>query len=345
MIEENKKDQLQSSPLGDGAPGKPDTSDNASRERPEDPSSQGEAEAKVENTEPAKKTSSIRTYVSDIAKLVKDGISLADIALSEQGKRFSSTTQQKIKNKEKERDRKNRLILFSTLIFIILGILVMVGLLFIPKDKEDLAEEVEIPSIISSNSTEEIFLKDLNRVKLLKTINLRRVSVEIPLGAVVNLYITTPEGESKRILGAQDFFNVIDANIKPAFSRSLKSEFILGAHSFDGNQGFLLFQVESFNNAFSGILDWEKTMLDDLWPMFYSQKPDVSLGDESTIGAFQKNFQDIIVKNKDARILEDKNGETALIYSFPDRDHLIITIEKSTLIEIFERLTTGRFRN
>lgn len=303
---------------------------------------------KAEEPKPVKKMSSIRTYANDIASLIKDGVSMTDIVLSEQQKKFSNTPQGKIDNKKDERKRKNKLLIISAVIFIILSIVIIIGVFFIPKNGDELSVEIEIPSIILSNSTEEIHLKDLDRIGFIKTINRKIESAESTLGSIINFYITIPDEDSNRIIGTQEFFNIIDADIRPSFSRSLESEFMLGAHSFDGNQGFLIFKVSSFDNAFSGILDWEKRMLEDLWPMFYEQKPNTFTTIENTENEaerFEKGFQDIIIKNRDARVLETESGGTAIIYSFPDRNHLIITTEKSTLVEIFDRLTTGRFRN
>jgi len=291
--------------------------------------------------------SSIRTYANDIASLVKKGVTLSDVAISEQKRKFSSEKKPKLVIEEAKRINGNRKIILVTLGFIILGLAILLGLFFIGREQQKPIITIEIPSIIFANEQEELSITNLDRVEIFKAISLKRGETQIPLGAIMNLYITETRDGQKILLNTGDFLEKIETNSLGSFRRALGERFMLGLHSFDGNQGFLIFEIKSFENALPGILDWEDFMLDDLWPMFYDLKPELAI-DASTgtsTNILEKSFEDKVIKNRDTRVLKNKEGGTALIYSFPDRDHLIIGTEESTMIEAFDRLTTGRFRN
>ncbi|HJN62737.1 MAG TPA: hypothetical protein QGH03_00690 [Candidatus Paceibacterota bacterium] len=288
--------------------------------------------------------SSVRTYAGDIAGLIKKGVTLSDVALSEQKRKFGGEKEAQLISEEKVRKERAKKIITAGTAFIILGLLV-VGSSFFLKEEDEISDVLEIPSIIFSNSNKEISITDLNGIDTLQKINRERTVIQGPLGNVTNLYLTTGEDMNKRILTAENFLEQIEVRARGSFIRSLENEFMFGIHSFDGNQGFLIFKVSSFDNALPGIIDWEKTMIDDIWMMFYNVKPTVNIEEGAGAGVIQKGFEDELVRNRDTRTLRDSGGNIALIYSFPDRDHIIITSTESTLIEVFDRLTTGRFRN
>jgi len=297
------------------------------------------------------KKSSIRTYAGDIAALISRGLSISDVAVSEQKKK------EKGPEPPPKEARGNKLIAFAAVLFILLGISAGIYALFFTS-QDNFKEITEIPSLIFVNDDVELPLnEDLDRIATLRGLNRAREEVRGSLGEVANIYITVTKvideetgEEEKRIVGTREFLDKVDISTRASFKRALGDNFMFGVHSFDGNQAFLLFEIEDFENALPGILDWEKLMLDDLWQMFYNQRPETALEEKIDPDAptttpskfFKKGFEDIILKNRDARILEDQEGGAALIYSFPDRGHLIITTDRATLIEVFDRLTTSR---
>jgi len=94
-----------------------------------------------------------------------------------------------------------------------------------------------------------------------------------------------------------------------------------------------------YENAFAGMLSWEQNIYEDLYPIL--QETDVS-GDSLSSSPVKTSFEDKIIENKDTRILYNSRGEIVLIYSFVDRETLIVATEKNTLLEVFERLTSKR---
>ncbi len=76
------------------------------------------------------------------------------------------------------------------------------------------------------------------------------------------------------------------------------------------------------------MLEWEKSMARDLFPLF----------GEANTEFYEKKFEDLTIKNKDMRVILDKNREILLLYSFLGRNTIIITTSKDTLDEIINRI-------
>ncbi len=116
--------------------------------------------------------------------------------------------------------------------------------------------------------------------------------------------------------------------------RALDSLFMLGilgqSAETGGNQTFLLMKLDSFDNAYSGMLDWERDIDTDLLPLF--RTPDAS--------STPATWVDVTIKNKDARALHDASGKTELIYSFYNQNLLIITGNENALRAILNELDT-----
>jgi len=99
------------------------------------------------------------------------------------------------------------------------------------------------------------------------------------------------------------------------------------------NQTVLLMKLDSFDNAYAGMLAWEPSLRADLLPLF--QSPEVSAG-----VADDAQWNDLTIKNKDARVLRDSSGKTRLIYSFYNQNLLIITGSEGALKAIMSELDT-----
>jgi hypothetical protein len=67
------------------------------------------------------------------------------------------------------------------------------------------------------------------------------------------------------------------------------------------------------------MLDWEKSMFNDLFILF-----DITISDSDS-ALFEKEWRDIIINNKDARVLYGLNGEGILYYSFVNKNILVVT--------------------
>lgn len=161
--------------------------------------------------------------------------------------------------------------------------------------------------------------------------------------ANINLYVGPENMPNSEILPAQSFLSRIGAQAPLSLSRSFDDEYMLGIHRIKDTEIFLILQPTFFENAFADMLVWEEYMAEDLSPLFTKTLPDTSVSkNESTIRTSRSDFEDKIIENKDARVLLNARGEIILLYSFVNKQTLIITTSKETLLEVFERMSAKR---
>jgi hypothetical protein len=83
------------------------------------------------------------------------------------------------------------------------------------------------------------------------------------------------------------------------------------------------------------MLGWEEAMSADLAPLFgspvsSSYNPEV----RTDTGTSEAYFKDVIAVNKNARLLVDENGDDRIIYTFIDKNTVVITTTREALSEI-----------
>lgn len=267
-------------------------------------------------------------------------------------------------------------------------VLVTVGVLFyffvfLGNNSPEVAGE-EVPTFFFTDAQEEIDVTGRSRIEFMDRLVLAKEKTNIQVGAVTHLYVTetsvSEEGvPEKEILSASDFLFKLDVRAPGKFYRSLNDEMMLGIHEFDGNEPFLVFKTNSFDNAYAGMLGWERTINADLTPLFgpILANPAVSLltpkatstsGTATTSSATSTDttgtssapvvtppttvgdtlvqtltFEDTFISNREVRVLRNTDDEIVLLWAFPDRQTLIIATEPATLELVVDRLNTRAF--
>jgi len=148
------------------------------------------------------------------------------------------------------------------------------------------------------------------------------------IGSLTNFIFTD---ESEVILTPEKFFKSIGTSAPFGFSAFLTNRFMFGFYSMEKNEPFIILKIKSYENVFALMLKWENTIKDDLniiLPNGTSQNELI--------------FQDKIIKNHDTRILYDQNGQIDILYSFLDKETIIITSSMETFEEILERLSSPK---
>lgn len=225
------------------------------------------------------------------------------------------------------------------------------------------------------------------RAPVMNALATERESTALSLGLMARLYVAqaTTTGRTPPSVSVQSLLGVIAPNVSGELLRSLTGEYLLGVHSFDDNQAFLILGVEGYEAAYAGMLDWELAMPGELSPLFSrtprpripeeniqpvqttpilpfqatqatstaSSTPFVPGPTSSSTNAtstatsttpgptvpdfFRTQFVDRIVENHDARVVQDTNGDILLLWTFLDRQTLVITTNEYTLREIISR--------
>jgi hypothetical protein len=291
----------------------------------------------MENESNINKKGVIRTYQSDAVEHLREGnISATGIAIAESKKRLEQ--QKEVKTK-----RKKSFVFVVGIIFLIAGISIITFLLLM---KGDGHTNIVIPetSLVFSENQEILNVSDLTVNELISETIKTRDSASISLGSITNLVFVKEDGGISSSLTTEEFFNGLGIRAPGSLVRAVDQTYMFGIHAFDRNQMFLVFKVRSLQQAFAGMLDWERLMIDDLFGMFIEHNiQNTDLGIREVFGS-DDIFEDVVMYNRDVRLINDLSGETRLLYTFPDPETLIITTNRNTLREILDRITTTRFR-
>jgi hypothetical protein len=150
------------------------------------------------------------------------------------------------------------------------------------------------------------------------------------------------EGTSSAPIDGQRFATLLSNRIPDWLVRSFNPTYMTGLYNAsNGWQPIIIFKIDSYENAYAGMLKWEETMSDDL-KVIINQKT-ASTTSTALNPITNTLFKDAVIKNKDVRVLEDKSGRRIMLYSFVDPQTLVITTDQATLEEVFARLTTSKF--
>lgn len=290
-----------------------------------------------ENTQPngnKKPQIIVRTYMSDMAEAVRQNeMSVIKIALEEQKRRERGDYYLKVEGTPKKK-----------LFWIMGGILILAGAIGITYFAIQKGKEKELPppiiqtfvSLVSYDTEESIDITNIvNKSDLVKIIEneLNKKNVN---GSIKALFLKKTIDGLISPFSLNNFWEITKTNIPGTLTRSFAEEYTLGVYTpispYDKNRLFLIIKINNYDQAYAGMLEWEKNMLSDLFPVF---KIDIN---EENKELLEKQFKDIIIKNKDARILYTNDGADILFYIFPDKKTLIITDSQEAIKEIITRL-------
>jgi hypothetical protein len=283
----------------------------------------------------------LKTFKSDVAEAVKkDNVSIVKMALAESKKRQSSAY---LEEAVSPFSKKNFTLIISSvaIILISLGIL---GFFYMSKKNEGvpIVPETVARDIIFSETEKDVPITDLDLKKIANVINRER-EVQLTLGSIEKLNFTS--GESGTTVNTETFMNFLHTRIPGNLLRSFNSQFFFGLHAFTQNDPFMIIPVIAYEAAYSGMLEWEKNIKDDIGALFITPQPtSTSLETASstattTTAVRQLVFQDLVIENKDTRALIDPTGKLLMFYSFVDKSTLVIANNPDSFREVIIRLT------
>lgn len=276
-----------------------------------------------ENKQPPKPIKALRTYAGDVEEaLHKTKSSAATIMLAEEKRR---ETKPELSPLRREKSREiNRLYLVLSSIMLFLAISVIGGVYYVKSNEKiviteqakamiSFTKEVNLP--VASSTREQIIQKILNEKE---AFNLAANSI---------LFINTADGSGEPI-PAEEIFSTIGKKIPPELARSFDSKYMIGIYAFDTNAPFIIVKTNDYQIAYSGMLKWEKGIIDDLGRLF-------SIPQNLTGG--NANFIDEEYKNRDLRIITSVEGRTVFLYTFVDKNTIIITTTEDVLSAILSK--------
>jgi hypothetical protein len=279
---------------------------------------------------PGKEMPVLRTFSSDLADAVRNNeMSVIKVAMAEQKRREGEAELASPTSK-------------INLRYIILSIIVLLagigGVVFAIRYKANqtpvvTVKDTKIPALIPADATTSIEIglnADAKPVQLIQTA-IKNVTTRE--GGIVDVYLTNSSSGVKQTITTNDFFTAISSEIPAPLLRSLSPRFMLGVVQNNGGHPFLIFKTNDYETAFANMFTWEKKLFQD----FYI--PLALKGDQTS---FEAPFKDLLVENKDTRVLLSSSAEVVLLYSFIDEHTLVITTDPITFKEVKRRIETAK---
>jgi len=268
---------------------------------------------------------SLRTYQGDVQEaMTRDRSSVTSIFLAEQRKKGKTL----IDGERKpliSTEEKNKFIAITAGLLLTLGIIaVSVG--YYLSSKEKVLVEQQTKAIIAFSEEKILDLKGLDRNNLAKIVLEEKEKFSLPINSVLYINIEQSTGTPATV---SDFLEIFGQKIPPSLVRTFSTKYMLGIYSFDTNEPFIILKTEDYPGSFEGMLRWEKDIVMDLGKIFSIEKNASST--ESTV------FTDKAYKNKDLRILKNSKGKTDLLYSFIDKNTLLITKNENIFSAILSK--------
>lgn len=261
----------------------------------------------------------------------------AQAELAQRAERVRETTP--VHFKEKTRAPRAMKIALACFGLVVIGTGLLGVTLYLNRDNPGSLGPLQIDTLVFAEATYPIAVETVRGRAFMGLLSARGIELELPLNAVASLELTVPSalGEPETIT-TQEWFKKAETGAPPALIRALHPAFMLGIHAFEKNQPFLVFKTSFYENAFAGMLEWETSMSRDLAPLFGNALTVAA----TSSGVSDSPFKDRLIQNKDTRVLVDLNGEIRLIYSFIDRQTLVITTNRDTLLELVSRLSSTK---
>ena len=191
-------------------------------------------------------------------------------------------------------------------------------------------------------------ITDATRDSVLLALSALRAT-EFPSNEIVNVSLST--ASTTRAADAHELLATLKTSVDAALLRSVDGPFMLGIQTFGTPRFFLVLKTTFFENAFAGMLRWERQMPRDL-PLLVREPPPLVLPEIGTssptstvfltppaLGA----FEDTVIDNRDARGRRAYDGQYDIIYAFADPETLVIAPDVATLRTVLERINVSRF--
>lgn len=307
---------------------------------------QGTAQAQASSTKPDIRSGKfaippLRTFQGDAAEAIeKKNASLLSIKMAEEDRR-KSEGEQKIEAKV-VRFSVSTVSIALSLLLILTGITAVFMIqYFSQRGAEGPGPGVAYDTLMPYDSREEFSIID--RDQAIEAFSAKRNGNILPNEHIQHLKVTTspsPGGGTD----FQGFLNAIGASAPAPLMRALDGKYMVGVYSGgDKNQLFILMKVASFENAWSGMLAWETSMAESIAPLFTSEsiaRPEQS--GTSTPASPAGAFGDLLVQNVDARVLRGESGRTILLYSFADKETIVITTDETSFRGLLGKLRAAK---
>jgi len=257
----------------------------------------------------------LRTYSADMNDAIKKrGATLSSIISAE---KTSADKKPRVSTTPSPKG-KNVALIVGTFALLVLGSSALIFTFFIT-EKNANEQEARV-SVISPNKVLRVpysstLTTDLGEI---------RKNTDVTLGEMLRLDIY--EGQ---VFASHN--QILEALRIPEALRRETKDVMLGIHSFDRNQPFIILSVSAYDRSFNALLEWEDEIARSLGSFF---APLGETGNPPIV-----SFSDGVVQNIDIR--KSQSG-WPILYGYVTRNVLVITTNEFTLREILSRFSSVR---
>ena len=202
-----------------------------------------------------------------------------------------------------------------------------------------------LSSIIPYQKAREINASGLGKEALVEKLFQATQTSAVSIDSAEYLYITTGEA-GKQMLSSEGLFSALDLKATNEFVRSLDPQYMFGVLGMTKNHPFLILKTNFYQSGFAGMLAWEKTLANDFRGLLVdnsSVEKDVSKQTSDDILETELKFRDMVIQNRDVRVLKDRYGLTRIVYSFVDNNTIVIAPNEKTIEGVIDAVTKRKF--
>lgn len=285
--------------------------------------------------EPSKKVGvGIRTYSADIAEIMRrEKGSIIKIALAEQAR------QKDVKESKDPTSTRNIIVALIGVAFIVAGIMIFIYA-FSQRESDVAVSPLQsiTPGIIYTENQTQTDITNITRGSLFGIIKSSAAANFAENNTMVNIFLTSKQNPRFQV-SAMAFFDKLDIEIPETLRNSITGEFMLGSYKTDDNgKLFLILKVKEYTQSFNAMKDWEVSMVNDLVRLFQID-PSAYTGN-----IFLAPFRDRVLFNKEMRAVYDEDGRLVLLYTYIDRNTVVVTTDQSIVSEIINRNNSQSIR-
>jgi len=208
----------------------------------------------------------LRTYEQDVRNVVANqNVSVVKMALAEQQRQEDQGDAEKPGSPESKRN----ILIISVSVGLILAALVAIGgtYYFVSYAKKSLTSQGSGAAFIASDSSHTIILIGNTKTELAQKIASEENS--LANGVIERVFFHAQGAPATSTLSTDDFLNILQAKAPSSLVESLYPEFAFGFYGAN-RVPFLIFETNSYDQAYANMLLWEPYMRGDFEDILYS---------------------------------------------------------------------------
>ncbi len=260
---------------------------------------------------------SLRTYQGDVEEILSHGKASATTILVAEQKRKEESPQ-KISAVPKISVFRNKLFITISIILIVGGIIIVSGVYFFQSNQKVIVEK-QTKALLPFSKEIDFSISGFSVSQFAQKINSEKNKLNIQVNSILYLQPTNSISANANI---GEVLPLFAPRMPASLARSFENSYMFGIYSFDHNEPFVILTTKDYPSSYAGMLRWEKDM-----PLDLSKSFGITLGSTT-------QFEDEAYKNKDLRVVRDSNQNILLLYSFIDKQTLVITTNENILSAI-----------